>query len=267
MTTSFTSDSNADRLEEECRDREEGRMTLVEHLAELRTRLMWSMGALGICMIFTFWQAPAIIEVLKRPIGDLLAQPGVNSSAPHITLQAIDPTENFGVYIQVALVAGLILSLPVHLYNIVMFINPGLLPNEKRLLYTFLPFATISFILGVAFAFFVVVPPAVQFLLGFGSNIAQPNIRISKYIDLVTRLLFWIGVVFEIPVFMLILARLGIIRYEMVSRLRRYAYVGAFIIGAIITPTPDPVNQTIVSVPLLVLFELGAQLTRIFGRK
>ncbi|MFN8533688.1 MAG: twin-arginine translocase subunit TatC [Dehalococcoidia bacterium] len=249
-------------------DNPERRMTIVEHLAELRNRIVWSLIALVVgCLIAAFFE-PQVFDILKRPIADLLATQTANGQ-PAVVLISTEPTEAFGVYIKVVLLTGLLLSLPMHIYQLVMFIAPGLLPAEKRLLFIFLPFATLSFIAGVIFGYFVLLPPAISFLLTFGvdQNIAQPYIKISSYIDLVVRLLLWIGVAFETPMFMFILGRLGILKYEHISRFRKYAIVGAWLAAALITPTFDPVNQTLVAVPLMILFELGAQLVRIFGRK
>jgi sec-independent protein translocase protein TatC len=249
-------------------DNPERRMTIVEHLAELRTRILWSLGALVVATVVTALFVSQILEVLRRPLGDLLAAQTANGQAA-VVLITTEPTEAFAVYIKVALLSGLILSFPMHIYQTVMFVAPGLLPHEKRLLYTFLPFATASFLAGVLFGYFVLLPPAIQFLLTFGVDyqIAQPYIKVSSYIDLVVRLLLWIGVAFETPIFMLILGRLGILRYSQISRFRKYAIVGAWVVAAIITPTFDPVNQTLVALPLMVLFEVGAQLVRIFGKR
>jgi sec-independent protein translocase protein TatC len=240
-------------------DNPEGRMTIFEHLAELRTRMLWTIGALLVGSIIAAFFEPQIFEWLKAPLGD----------ASGVTLITTEPTEAFGQYIKVILMGGIVLAFPMILYQIVMFIAPGLLPNEKRLLFTFLPFATLSFVAGVIFGYYVLLPPAIQFLLGFALefNIATPMIKISSYIDLVTRLLLWIGLSFQTPVFMLILGRLGIVKYPQIARIRKYAFVGSWVVAALITPTFDPVNQTLVALPLILLFELGAQLVRIFGKR
>ncbi|GIW06442.1 MAG: Sec-independent protein translocase protein TatC [Dehalococcoidia bacterium] len=249
-------------------DNPERRMTIVEHLAELRTRILWSLGSLVLATALAAVFVSQILEVLRRPLGDLLAAQTANGQ-PAVVLITTEPTEAFGVFIKVALLSGLILSFPMHIYQTVMFVAPGLLPHEKRLLYTFLPFATASFLAGVIFGYFILLPPAIQFLLTFGVDyqIAQPYIKVSSYIDLVVRLLLWIGVAFETPIFMLILGRLGILRYAQISRFRKYAIVGAWVAAALITPTFDPVNQTLVALPLMVLFEIGAQLVRLFGKR
>ena len=124
----------------------------------------------------------------------------------------------------------------------------------------------LAFVAGGAFAYFVLTPPALHFLLTFGGDVATPLIRVSNLVNLMLRLLFWMGVAFETPLVMYLLAQLGIVNYRMLSRFRRYWVVVAFILGAIITPTFDPVNQALVAVPLLVLYELGLLLARLAAR-
>lgn len=238
-------------------DQDDGRMSIVEHLAELRNRILWSLGSLAVGSAIAFGFSKAIFDALKLPLGDF-------------PIQQIDPTEAIGVYFQICILAGFVLSLPMHIYQIVMFVAPGLLPHEKRLLFTFLPFTLVSFVTGVLFGYFVLLPPALQFLLGFGPTMGivdVTEIRVSSYYDLILRLMFWIGIVFLTPVVMLLLGRLGILSYDRIAPFRRYAYVIAFILAAMITPTIDPVNMVLVAGPLTVLFEVGAQLVRIFGKK
>ena len=151
------------------------------------------------------------------------------------------------------------------LYQVVMFVAPGLTGRERRYLFLFMPAALVAFAAGVAFAYYVLTPPALRFLLGF-SDVATPLIRISNFVNLMVRLLFWMGVAFETPLVMYMLAQLGIVSAQRLSRFRRYWVVIAFILAAIITPTFDPVNQALVAGPLLVLYELGVLLARLAGR-
>jgi sec-independent protein translocase protein TatC len=129
-----------------------------------------------------------------------------------------------------------------------------------------MPGVLLAFVAGVAFAYFVLTPPALHFLLTFGGDVATPLIRVSNLVNLMLRLLFWMGVAFETPLVMYLLAQLGIVNPRMLSRFRRYWVVVAFILGAIITPTFDPVNQALVAVPLLLLYELGLLLARLAAR-
>ena len=155
---------------------------------------------------------------------------------------------------------------PILVYQGVMFVAPGLTGREKRYLYGFMPAVILAFGGGVAFAYYILTPPALHFLLTFGGDVATPLIRISNIINLMIRLLFWMGLAFETPLVMFLLASLGIVSARGLARFRRYWVVVAFILAAIITPTVDPVNQALVAGPLLVLYELGILLARIAGR-
>jgi len=148
-----------------------------------------------------------------------------------------------------------------------MFVSPALSRKEKKYVYLMLPWITLMFAGGIAFAYFILVPPATKFLISFGSDIATPQIKIGNYISIVTRLLLAIGAVFETPVVILFLSRLGVITPRWLSRKRRHAIVAAFILAAIITPTFDPVNQSLVAGPLIVLFEMSIWLAKLAQRR
>ena len=235
-------------------------LTLIDHLRELRRRLLISVIALGAgtALAYPFWEK--IVILLKRPAQELNGGEGV----PLIATQV---TEAFTTSFKVSIVAGLVLASPVVLYQVIRFVAPGLTGREQRYLLAFLPAALLAFIVGVAFAYLVLTPQALPFLLSFGGEVVEPQIRVSSYVDVMIRLLFWMGVVFETPLVMLLLAQLGIINARAFSRFRRYWIVVAFILGAIITPTVDPINQALVALPLLVLYEVGILLARLVGRK
>ena len=158
------------------------------------------------------------------------------------------------------------MALPVTIYQIIMFIAPGLTRRERRLLFAFLPLVLLAFVSGMAFAYFVLTPPALHFLLNFGEDVVTPLIRVSNIVNLMVRLLFWMGVAFETPLIMYLLAQLGIVSSQRLSRFRRVWVVIAFILGALITPTFDPINQTLVALPLLALYEFGILLARLAER-
>ena len=238
------------------RDRE---LTLVQHLAELRRRLLISVAALviGSAVAFAFFRQ--IIELLVRPARDL-------NSVGEGQLIFIEVTELLTTSVKVSLVGGFILAFPVILYQVIMFAAPGLTEKERRYLFAFLPGALMAFAAGVAFAYFILTPPALHFLLTFGADVATPMIRVSNIVNLMVRLLFWMGVAFETPLVMYLLAQLGIVSAGSFSRFRRYWVIIAFILAAIITPTFDPINQALVAVPLLVLYEMGIGLAWLAGR-
>ena len=200
-----------------------------------------------------------IIEFLLEPADALTEVPG--------RLVFIDVTEMFGVAMKVSLVSGVVVALPILLSQVVLFVAPGLTPREKRYLYGFLPSILLSFAAGAAFGYYVLIPPAINFLVNFGGDIAEPTIRVSNYVNLVVMLLFWMGVVFETPVIMFLLAKLRVVSSGGFAKWRRHWIVVAFVLGALITPTFDPINQTLVAGPLIVLYEAGIWLSKLAGRE
>jgi len=227
-------------------------LTLLEHLQEFRYRITVSAIAVLLGMAVAFIFAGDIIDFLKQPAED---------RSPNFQLQFIEPFEKFGAYFRVSMLGGLVLAMPVVLYQLLRFVTPGLKPNERRWLILTTVGATGLFVIGVLFAYYLALPPAMDFLLNFGGeDIASPNIRIGSYIDFVTRLVFWIGVAFETPIVVMFLAKLRVVRARQLVGWWRYAIVIAFIIAAIVTPTPDPVTCTVVAVPIIALYFLGAAL-------
>ena len=236
----------------------ERELTILQHLAELRRRVIVSVLALlvGSAAAWAFWKQ--IVQWLERPARDL--------ESSGVALIATEVTETLTTSIKVSLVSGFVVAFPIVLYQIVMFVAPGLTPKERRYLLAFLPGALLCFAAGLAFAYFVLIPPAFRFLLTFGSDVAVPMIKISNFVNLELRLLFWMGLVFETPLVMFLLAKLGIVDARKLSRFRRFWLVIAFILAAIITPTFDPVNQSLVAAPLIALYELGILMVRVGSR-
>lgn len=228
--------------------------SLWDHLNELRQRLVICLVAIAAGIIVSFIFADQIFHILLVP-------------AQNISMVFIDVTEMLGTYMQVSLICGVILAMPVLVYHLIMFVSPGLTPKEKKYVWIILPCIFLMFIAGVAFSYFVLLPPAMQFLLSFGTDIAAPQIRISNYVSLVGRLLLASGLIFEMPVITTFLARLGIISSGWMSHQRKWAVIFAFVLGALITPTIDPVNQTLVAVPLIVLYEISIWLAKLVERK
>jgi sec-independent protein translocase protein TatC len=229
---------------------DQGKNSILGHLSELRRRLLLCVIVLFITVSASFYPTKYVIDFLK-------------SRAPDVQLIYTKPTEMIGTYIQVSLYLGIGVAMPFILYQALMFISPALTRKEKRYLYTVIPAVAFCFVAGVAFAYFVLLPPGLRFLLTFGSDIADPMISVGAYVGLVTKLMFWVGVVFEIPVVMYYVSKLGIISPAWFARKRKWAFVGAFILSAIITPTVDPVNQTLVAVPIIVLYEIGIWVSRL----
>jgi sec-independent protein translocase protein TatC len=229
---------------------EERKLTIIEHLEELRDRLIKSIIALTITTLISFVFAKRFLQILIAPMGET---PPVSPS----------PTTSIVVFTKVALISGLALAMPVLVYQLIRFIIPGLTPQEKRYLFLILPGATISFIAGAAFAYFIMLPTAIPFLKGFLSDIIKPNWFIDRYISFITSLLFWVGLSFETPLLIFFLAKLGIVTPAVLSRYRKYAILVIAVIAAVITPTPDPFNMILVMAPLILLYEIGILLAKL----
>ena len=229
---------------------EERQLTIIEHLEELRGRLMKSAIALTVTTLFSFIFAKQFLQLLIAPMGGTLP---VSSS----------PTTNIVVFTKVALISGVALAMPVLVYQLISFITPGLTSQEKRYLLVIVPGATLSFVVGVAFAYFVMVPTAIPFLKGFLGDIIEPNWFIDRYISFITSLLFWVGLSFETPLLIFFLAKLGIVTPASLSRYRKYAVLVIAVLAAIITPTPDPFNMILVMLPLIILYEIGILLAKL----
>jgi sec-independent protein translocase protein TatC len=201
---------------------EEREQTIIEHLEELRDRLIKSAIALTITTLFSFIFAKQFLQLLIAPMGQTLP---VSPS----------PTTSIVVFAKVALISGVALAMPILVYQLISFVAPGLTPQEKRYLYLVLPGATLSFVAGAAFAYFVMLPTAIPFLKGFLSDIISPNWFIDKYISFITSLLFWVGVSFETPLVIFFLAKLGIVTPASLSHYRRYAILVIAVLAAVIT--------------------------------
>ena len=232
----------------------EKRLTVLSHLGELRKRLIRSIIAVALAAVISFIFAQQIFHILTLP-------------AKGFDLIYIEMTEMIGTYMKVCLASGIILAMPYLTYQFMMFISPALTGKEKKYVYMVLPWIAIMFAVGVTFGYFVLIPPAVNFLLTFGSDIATPQIKIGNYISVITRLLIAIGLVFEMPVLTTLLARIGVITPKWLADRRKAAIILAFILAAIITPTFDPVNQTLVAAPLVVLYEVSIWLAKMVYRK
>ena len=232
----------------------ETKMTILGHLAELRSRLLKSVIAVIITSSLSFVFADKIFQILVLP-------------AKGTEFIFVDMTEMLSNYIKVCLTAGIMIAMPFLAFQLLMFAAPALTPKEKGSIFVALPVIVFMFIAGAAFSYFVLLPPALNFLTTFGSEIATPQIRISSYLSIVTRLILATGIMFELPVISTFLARLGIITPEWLARKRKFAFVLSFILAAIITPTADPVNQSLVAAPLIVLYEMSIGLAKLVGKK
>lgn len=231
-----------------------GEMTLMEHLKELRNRVLVSAVAvvLGVVLCFIFWQN--ILEWLMAPAPQVVTETG---EVEDFRIASFSPTDRISVIFKIGLYGGLIVASPVLIYELLAFIVPGLTPRERRLILPGL-FGAIAFLVGgMAFAYYIILPASLDFLLELGDEQFVTLTGAKQYIDFVTRIIFWVGISFELPMVLAIAAKLGLVRAKQLLKFWRYAIVIVFVIAAIVTPTPDPLTQSLVAGPLLVLYFLG----------
>jgi sec-independent protein translocase protein TatC len=231
----------------------EDRLTLVEHLDELRTRIVVCLVAFGVALALCFWQNNLLLEIASGPL-----------PSSHDELLTFGVAEPFTITLTVAVYGALILSLPVLIYQLYAYVLPAFSPSERRIALPLLLFAPLLFLAGVAFAYFVVMPPAVNFLLGFNDSQFNVQVRARDYYSFFSTTLLAGGVVFELPLAILAVTRLGIVSADQLAANRRYAYLLIAITAAAL-PGVDPISMLIEMVPLLVLFELSILIARAFG--
>jgi len=226
---------------------------MLGHFAELRKRLFRSVVAIAITTILAFIFYDQIFNILLYPAGEM-------------NLIFIDMTEMISTIFHVCLIGGIMLAVPYLTYEFIMFVSPALKPKEKRYVYFIMPWVAIMFVMGVVFGYFILIPPAIRFMLSFGSDIATAQIRIGSYISVATRMLLITGFIFEMPVVTTFLARIGVISANWLASKRKIVIIAAFILGAILTP-PDVLTQVAIAASLIVLYELSILLARILGKK
>ncbi len=224
-------------------------MSFLEHLEELRSRLIRAVIAIFavflVCLIF----AERVFNLLAAPLIKLLPK---DSSLVFTGLP--DP---FFIYLKVSFIMGIFVALPYVLYQLWQFVSPGLYEKERKMAVPFISLATVLFYTGALFAYFIVFPAAFAFFLGYTGPDLKAMISIREYVSLVLVLMLAFGAVFETPMVIVFLGLLGIVNSSQLKRGRRYFVVLAFVIGAILTPTPDVVNQSLMAIPMLLLYEVG----------
>jgi len=233
---------------------EQGKMSFFDHLTELRTRIVWSLVPAGVGLLISLYFASTVIRFL--------------SSHLKTELVFTTPTEAFWTYMKVAMIMGLFIAMPIILWNVWAFVAPGLHKHERKYAAPFVIIGSLLFIGGGAFAMLVVVPFAITFLVTFGQEQGlKPMITISSYIDFILKFTLAFGVVFEMPVVITLLSMLGVVTPQFLSKNRKYAILINFVIAAILTPTPDIVNQSLMAGPLIILYEVGIICARVVTRK
>lgn len=226
----------------------DGERPIIEHLLELRRRLLWSMAAVGVAFLPLYLFSDALFTWISGPLREFLP--------PGASMIAIKVASPFLIPMKLALVAAVFVAIPFVLYQLWAFIAPGLYAHERRMVWPLLFSSTLLFYLGAVFAYFVVLPLVFQFLTGTAPAGVLPMTDIGEYLDFVLTLFFAFGVAFEVPIAVILLVRSGITTREALSAKRPYVIVGAFVIGMFLTP-PDVISQTLLALPMWLLFEVG----------
>jgi sec-independent protein translocase protein TatC len=247
-------------------------MPFLAHLEELRKRLIVCFVAIGIAFPVAFSARAYLLRLLQWPLttdivlGRQFPFVAFRFKAAIAQLTALGPAETLWTHFKVAFMAGLFVALPVVLFQVWRFVEPGLLPHERRFAIPFVLLSTVSFFIGATFCFLIVLPLALQFLLTFDPSIQQMP-RFGEYVDFVLKFLLAFGLIFELPLAMTIAARLGLVTPQFLARNRKYAILVNFVISAILTPTPDVFNQSLMALPMCLLYEVGILAARIAARR
>jgi len=234
-----------------------GQMSFLDHLEELRQRILRSLIAVAVTFGLCFYYANELFKIVERPI---------KAAVPKLVF--LSPTEPFNLLLKVSFVASLFLSSPFIMAQIWLFIAPGLYKHERRYAAPFVISSSLLFVIGGMFAYFIAFPFAVQFLVSVGTSVDMvPQISGSEYFDLFLTVMVCLGIVFEIPAIIFILSRIGLVSAGFLWRNARYALLISAIVAAVITPTSDIPNMMIVMVPMMMLYMLGVVVALFFGKK
>jgi len=247
-------------------------MPLIEHLAELRKRILISLAAVGIVFAVLFNYSEIIFGLLVFPLSNDLT---ITPVSPYIRLAAkkpvslifLSPAEGFWMHLKISMVAAFVVALPVVFSQVWAFISPGLVEKEKKYVFPFIVSSTLLFLLGAAFCFLVILPFALTFLLGYKTEHMTPMLSVGSYMDFCLKFILAFGLIFELPLVIIFLVRFGFMTPDTLAKKRKYAVLVAFIAGAILTPTPDAFNQMLMAVPIIILYEIGILMARILYRK
>lgn len=238
---------------------EEG-MALTDHLGELRKRLMIAAISWLVAFAASYSFGERLFEEIAKPVREALPEGS--------SLVFINATEPFFTILKVSALAGLVVAFPIIIWQVWGFIAPGLYAHEKKFAIPFVFFSSICFGTGTYFGFTLVFPMVFSFLVAYGTGVGgvQAMLSMGAYLTLATRLLIAFGLVFELPIVIFFLSRMGIVDYKWLSRNRKFALLLAFVMGAVLTP-PDIFSQASIAVPFIVLYEVGIIVARLFGKK
>lgn len=247
---------------------------LTEHLGELRNRILIALIAVAIMFGISFYYSEHIFRILTSPLHYTLQfsleNPFISfipSERPGIDLVFLAPAEALWMHIKIAFISAFITSSPIIFHEIWRFIAPGLLEKERKYALPFVFTTTLLFLIGAIFCFIVVLPFAMNFLLTYKTENLKPMISVGKYIDFCLKFILAFGAIFELPVLSVFLTKMGIVTPEFLAKNRKYAVLIAFVAAALLTPTPDAFNQTLMAVPIIILYEAGIWASRILNRK
>jgi sec-independent protein translocase protein TatC len=234
------------------------KLPLTAHLEELRKRIKITLIAVVIGFGISYFFSKELFDILMIPL--------VEALPPDSTLIFTGVAEAFITYLKVALVCGIFLASPVILHQLWAFLAPGLYENEKKSFFPVILFSSFFFVGGALFGYFVIFPFGFQYFLGFATDIIKPMPSVREYFAFSVKLLFAFGVVFELPLFILFLSRLGIVNHKMLRSFRKYALLLIFAVAAIITP-PDVFSQIMLGLPMILLYEVGIIVAKLFGKE
>ena len=254
---------------------EELKMPFTSHLVDLRKRIIISLVFVTIGFAAAFNYSEDIFRFLTFPlrynISLSITSPFVQliekNVKNNLTLVFLAPAEAFWMHMKVSIITGIVISLPVIFFQIWHFISPGLLHKEKKYVVPFVFITTTFFIVGAAYCFFLVLPFAMGFLLTYKTESMIPMLSVEKYVDFCLKFILAFGAIFELPIVIVFFTRMGFVSPKTLAKHRKYAILLAFVAAAILTPTPDVFNQTLMAVPIIVLYEIGILVSRIFVRR
>ena len=251
---------------------EDSKLPLTAHLSELRKRILISSVVLFVAFLVLFNYSAYLFGVLTFPLKSEMKFDFTNpylhiKEKTPVSLVFLAPAEAFWMHMKVSFVASFIFALPLIFYQIWKFIAPGLKSNEKKYVIPFLVTSTLLFLAGSLFCFLIVLPFAMTFLLGYKTGSLTPMISVGNYIDFCLKFILAFGAIFELPLVIIFLTKFEIVSPSSLAKHRKYAVLFAFIAAAMLTPTPDAFNQCLMSVPIIILYEIGIILSRVIYRK